>query len=230
MKHDPQLDHILAAVAATPASESDEAFCDQTRELIGAYVELDLAGERADRAYPAVARHMAVCPDCREEYEALRELMAGAYEATLPPAALDLARIPAPAGAPPAGPAPEWARTLRRLAGAVRGQPPGNEYDLPVSALGAGVTLRLLVDRQAGRSTLRGYFTPARPDLHGASARLYGVAPAADFAVAFEFETLLEDLGEFAFDDLAPSDYVLTLRMPSGELPIALLGAAIWPE
>lgn len=223
-----ELDRILDAIAATSDSESEEAFCDQTQALLAAYVELELAGERADRAYPAVARHLIVCPDCREEYESLRALLIDREQASLPDATLDLARLP-PAPMPSApSQASTWARSLPRLAGAVRGGQVLEEYDMRVPSLGAGITLHLLADLEVERASLRGYFTPPQPALHGLSARLYGVAAAAEFAVVMELEAPIEELGEFAFTDLLVGDYVLTLRLTNDEIPVILLGADFW--
>ncbi len=48
-----------------------EVSCDTCFEELDRYVELELAGEDADRAVPGLRAHLAGCSACREEYESL---------------------------------------------------------------------------------------------------------------------------------------------------------------
>ena len=43
--------------------------------LIDRYVDLELAGKNAAEAFPMVKAHLAICRDCREEYQALLEAL-----------------------------------------------------------------------------------------------------------------------------------------------------------
>ncbi|MDQ3933082.1 MAG: hypothetical protein M3340_00445 [Actinomycetota bacterium] len=52
--------------------------CDGCFEHLDVYVELELRGADADRATPGLRAHLEGCEACREEYEGLRELAAGA--------------------------------------------------------------------------------------------------------------------------------------------------------
>ena len=49
----------------------DEIGCDECFQEVDRFVELQLAGLDAAQAMPLVQAHLARCPDCREEYEAL---------------------------------------------------------------------------------------------------------------------------------------------------------------
>jgi hypothetical protein len=51
-----------------------EVGCDECFELLDEYVELELAGEDADTRLPGLGAHLAGCPACREEHDALRQL------------------------------------------------------------------------------------------------------------------------------------------------------------
>ncbi len=53
-----------------------ELSCDDCFDQIDRYVELELAGESADRIVPGLRAHLRGCPACREEYESLRSLLA----------------------------------------------------------------------------------------------------------------------------------------------------------
>jgi len=54
-----------------------EIGCDECFEQLDRYVELELAGEDADRVVPGLRAHLAGCPACREEHESLRALIGG---------------------------------------------------------------------------------------------------------------------------------------------------------
>lgn len=52
-----------------------ELLCDECFEHLDEYVELELAGRAADERIPGMRPHLKGCPACREEYDALRELV-----------------------------------------------------------------------------------------------------------------------------------------------------------
>lgn len=54
-----------------------EMLCDECFDSLDVYVELELRGAAADQATPGLSAHLEGCEACREEYEALRELVAG---------------------------------------------------------------------------------------------------------------------------------------------------------
>jgi hypothetical protein len=53
-----------------------ELTCEQCFEELDRYVELELAGQDADREVPGMSAHLDGCPACREEHESLLALSA----------------------------------------------------------------------------------------------------------------------------------------------------------
>jgi hypothetical protein len=51
-----------------------DAGCDRGLALLDQFVELELAGGDAAIAFPGLAAHLEGCPDCSEDYLALRRL------------------------------------------------------------------------------------------------------------------------------------------------------------
>lgn len=58
------------------ATEDVELDCLRAQELLPAYVDADLVGQLPDPGFAMVAVHLAQCPDCAEEYQALRAVVA----------------------------------------------------------------------------------------------------------------------------------------------------------
>ena len=54
-----------------------ELLCDECFERLDEYVELEVRGAAADERIPGMRPHLDGCPACHEEYESLRELVAG---------------------------------------------------------------------------------------------------------------------------------------------------------
>jgi hypothetical protein len=54
-----------------------EIGCDECFARLDEYVEVELAGGKADAAVPGLRAHLTGCPACREEYESLRSLVRG---------------------------------------------------------------------------------------------------------------------------------------------------------
>ncbi len=52
-----------------------ELTCTEVEDFIDYYVELELAGEEPQKILPEVAQHLRICPECREEHEALRKML-----------------------------------------------------------------------------------------------------------------------------------------------------------
>jgi hypothetical protein len=50
-----------------------ELLCDEVHVLIDQFAEMKMRGEDPTRLMPLVQQHLEMCPDCREEYEALLE-------------------------------------------------------------------------------------------------------------------------------------------------------------
>jgi hypothetical protein len=73
MQEDPGFQRLLRAVAVTQDAEID---CTTCLEEVPAYVDRELAGVDVAREMPDLHLHLALCGDCFEEYEALRDLAA----------------------------------------------------------------------------------------------------------------------------------------------------------
>lgn len=73
-------DRLTVLLAAVSATRDDEIGCDDCAGEIHRFAERELAGRDAAEAMPLVARHLAMCTECRDEFEALldglRELAA----------------------------------------------------------------------------------------------------------------------------------------------------------
>jgi hypothetical protein len=53
-----------------------ELGCEECFDELDRYVELELAGARADEEIPGMTAHFDGCPACREDYLSLRALLA----------------------------------------------------------------------------------------------------------------------------------------------------------
>jgi hypothetical protein len=53
----------------------DEIGCDECFEQLDRYIDMTLAGKDAAEAMPLVADHLRRCQDCREEFEALLDVL-----------------------------------------------------------------------------------------------------------------------------------------------------------
>jgi hypothetical protein len=52
-----------------------ELTCDEVHALIDQFAEMHQRGENPAHLFPLVQLHLDMCPDCREEYEALLEAL-----------------------------------------------------------------------------------------------------------------------------------------------------------
>ncbi len=52
-----------------------ELTCEQCFEELDRYVELVVAGERADERVPGMRAHLDGCPACAEDFRSLRDLV-----------------------------------------------------------------------------------------------------------------------------------------------------------
>jgi hypothetical protein len=67
--------HVILTRLLGPSGP--EVSCEQCFELLDEYVELELAGEDADRRLPGLSEHLQGCPACREDHESLRDFVRG---------------------------------------------------------------------------------------------------------------------------------------------------------
>jgi hypothetical protein len=78
MKISPQhAKNMLMMIANT---REQELSCDEVHGLLDQYAEMALRGENPAEFLPLVHYHLDMCPDCREEYEALVRMLEGSNE------------------------------------------------------------------------------------------------------------------------------------------------------
>ncbi len=65
---------VLGRVLGPAAAELS---CEECFEQLDRYVELSLAGGRAEERVPGMRAHLEGCPACAEDYESLRALASG---------------------------------------------------------------------------------------------------------------------------------------------------------
>ncbi len=68
----PALPKMLKSLAAT---QEVEYSCDDVLQVLDQFAEAFLRGENVAGLMPLVQRHLEMCPDCREEFEALLRIL-----------------------------------------------------------------------------------------------------------------------------------------------------------
>jgi hypothetical protein len=68
----PAFRRLLQNIADTG---DEEIPCTECLELVPQYVDREIAGQADDRTLPPLQQHLRQCGVCREEYEALRDLL-----------------------------------------------------------------------------------------------------------------------------------------------------------
>jgi hypothetical protein len=63
------------ALARVLGLEEPELSCEECFAQLDRYVELSLAGERADREVPGMRTHLEGCPACAEDFRSLRDFV-----------------------------------------------------------------------------------------------------------------------------------------------------------
>lgn len=57
-----------------------ELSCDDVHKILDQYTEMALRGDDVAALLPLVHQHLELCPDCREEYEALTRILQAGIE------------------------------------------------------------------------------------------------------------------------------------------------------
>jgi len=68
-------DMALGFVEMVMSTRDDEISCDECGERLSEFAELTLAGKEARDAIPLVQDHLDRCTECREEFEALLDVL-----------------------------------------------------------------------------------------------------------------------------------------------------------
>ena len=66
-----------AVLARVLGPDGPELSCEQCFEQLDRYVELALVDARADEQVPGMRAHLDGCPACAEDFDSLRDLLAG---------------------------------------------------------------------------------------------------------------------------------------------------------
>lgn len=69
-----ELEGLMRLVGLT---KDEEINCEQCLSLVAEFAEQKLAGKSVSEGLRAVEHHLDVCPECREEYEALKQVLKG---------------------------------------------------------------------------------------------------------------------------------------------------------
>ena len=63
-----EIDDLMRVVGLTRDEEID---CERCLQVVAEFAELQLAGKSISEGLQAVEHHLSICPECRDEYEAL---------------------------------------------------------------------------------------------------------------------------------------------------------------
>ncbi len=72
---DSRSDLAQRLVAIIERTQPDECTCEETYALIDQFTEALERGEDVSNIMPLVKRHLEICTDCKEEFEALLRVM-----------------------------------------------------------------------------------------------------------------------------------------------------------
>ncbi len=72
-----ELEGLLHLVGLTNDKEIN---CEQCLALVAEFAEYELAGKSVPESLKMVEQHLSVCPECREEYEALQRVLGDLHE------------------------------------------------------------------------------------------------------------------------------------------------------
>ncbi len=67
----PSQDSMRKMLSMVARTEAEELSCDDVYRLLDEFAEMIARGEDAASVMPMVKHHVDMCPDCREEFEAL---------------------------------------------------------------------------------------------------------------------------------------------------------------
>ena len=68
-------DQIVSLKKVLSITRDQEINCNECLDHVGEFAELQLEDIPVTKALEAVEHHLTLCPECREEYEALLEAM-----------------------------------------------------------------------------------------------------------------------------------------------------------
>jgi hypothetical protein len=69
------IDKLKAMVRGVARTQETEYSCDDSYRLLDEFAEAVAQGRDAAKLMPLVQQHLDLCPDCREEFEALLRVL-----------------------------------------------------------------------------------------------------------------------------------------------------------
>jgi hypothetical protein len=69
------VDKLKAMVRGVARTQETEYSCDDAYRLLDEFAEAVAQGKDAAKLMPLVQQHLDLCPDCREEFEALLRVL-----------------------------------------------------------------------------------------------------------------------------------------------------------
>ena len=69
------IDKLKTMVRGVARTQATEYSCDDTYRLLDEFTEAVAQGRDAAKLMPLVQQHLELCPDCREEFEALLRVL-----------------------------------------------------------------------------------------------------------------------------------------------------------
>lgn len=72
--------HAKKMLMMIEKTQEQELSCDEVHALLDQYAEMTLRGENVAELLPLVHYHLDMCPDCKEEYEALARILQAPIE------------------------------------------------------------------------------------------------------------------------------------------------------
>ena len=79
---DPKQQLVQGMMQALQMTEEKELACEEVFEVVDQYAELILRGEDGSEIMPLVHHHLAMCHECKDEFEMLLEMMQATAEPT----------------------------------------------------------------------------------------------------------------------------------------------------
>ena len=74
-EHGFSLETLKKLVRQIERTQDVEYTCEEVHRLLDQFAEAVMRGEDAARLMPLAQQHLDLCPDCREEYEALMRIL-----------------------------------------------------------------------------------------------------------------------------------------------------------
>ncbi len=64
-------EHVVRLMQILELTDEQEFSCDEVFDVLDQYVETEMRGEEATQVMSIIKRHLEMCRDCKEEYQAL---------------------------------------------------------------------------------------------------------------------------------------------------------------